>query len=143
MKPSGTAGRPNACSLQKDVMGYKKGRIRDMTSTRSGSGSKAKAKLTTTDAKLTTATESTAATQLVLKALSDPRYDFRTIDGIAKTSKLCTEEVNGAIKNLGDKVRVANVTDAHGNLLYTLSSRPKKIREIVSETRAFLAGSAR
>jgi len=79
----------------------------------------------------------------VVAALSDSRYDFRTIEGISKETGLSLAEVNSAIDSLGPAVRMANVTDTDGRSLYTLSSRRKKTREIISEARAFLAGSAR
>ena len=79
----------------------------------------------------------------VLAELSDTRYDFRTIDGIAHARELTPESVALALKDLADVVRESPVPDAKGNALYTLRSRPRSTREVISETRAFLAGSNR
>lgn len=80
-----------------------------------------------------------SANDQVLVALSDSRYEFRTIDGIAKATGLHHDEVMDSIKSLGDKVRISDVTDSKGQLLYTLASRSKTLRERVSEVRSFMA----
>jgi hypothetical protein len=60
-----------------------------------------------------------------------------------KDTGLSCDEALAAIDELGKSVRVSNVPDAKGNPLYTLRNKSKKIREIVAETRAFLAGTVR
>jgi hypothetical protein len=88
---------------------------------------------------------SEAAVKSVLDALEDKRYDFRTVDGIAADSGLEPRSVQEVLEKLMKlrRVRVSPVPDKYGNKLYTLSSRRRTTKEIVSETRAFLSGSAR
>jgi hypothetical protein len=86
---------------------------------------------------------SAAVREVVLAELNGKKYDFRTIAGIAGAAGLTPESVAAALKDLSDVVRESPVPDAHGNALYTLRSRPRSAREIISETRAFLAGSTR
>jgi hypothetical protein len=81
--------------------------------------------------------------QVVLNALGDEQYDFRTVGGIADETGLNPAFIEATLKKHADKVRISPVPDPKGNTLYTLSSRPRKAQEIISETRAFLAGSAR
>jgi hypothetical protein len=86
---------------------------------------------------------SAAVRDAVLAELSDPTYDFRTIGGIARARELTPESVALALKDLSDVVRQSPVPDEKGNALYTLRSRRRSTREVISETRAFLAGSTR
>lgn len=77
----------------------------------------------------------------VLVALSDPKYDFRTLEGLAKATELSSDSVLVALGALGQKVRISNVTDPQGRVLYTLRNRPKKLRERLSELRSFMSAS--
>lgn len=74
-------------------------------------------------------------------ALSDPKWDFRTIPGLAKAANLSDEEVQVLLEAHPDRVRQSAVPDQHGRALYTLQSRHKKPREILAEIRAYLAKS--
>jgi hypothetical protein len=77
----------------------------------------------------------------VHEALSDPRWDFRTVDGIARSTGLSEEEVAAILDRYKDEVRQSVVPDRHGRALYTLRSRPKKAQEWLAEIRAYLAKS--
>ena len=82
-----------------------------------------------------------SAKAAILQALSENKYDFRTVHGIAKSTGLSPEKVTQLLGLMRDQVRTANVTDSRGNLLYTLKTRRKKFRERMSELRSFMAAS--
>ena len=82
-----------------------------------------------------------SAWQRLDKALADPKWDFRTIPGLAKAASLSEEEVQALLEAHSEQVRQSAVPDRHGRALYTLRSRPKKVREILAEIRAYAAKS--
>jgi hypothetical protein len=86
-----------------------------------------------------------AARDAVLAQLRETQYDFsfRTINCIAEATGLTPECVASTLKELADVVRESAVRDAKGNALFTLRSRPRRVREVLSETRGFLTGSTR
>ena len=74
----------------------------------------------------------------VRQALSNPRWDFRTIDGIARETKLPQEEVERALAEHQELFRRSYLT-RDGQPLYTLREKPENIRERLAELRDFLA----
>lgn len=80
--------------------------------------------------------------ELVLAALGDERFHFRTVPGIAVETGM-TEMLVRCILESHEDVRKAPLCDENGNYLYTLRSRPRTAREILAETRASLAGSSK
>jgi hypothetical protein len=80
--------------------------------------------------------------ELVLLALADARFQFRTAPSIAAETGM-TEMLVRCILESNENVRKAPLCDENGNFLYTLRSRPRTAREILAETRASLAGSSK
>jgi hypothetical protein len=76
-------------------------------------------------------------------ALGNSNWDFRTVDGLAEETGLTPEEVRFLINRHSDRVRVSNVPDKQGRVLYTLSSKPMSARELLATIRAFAAKSFR
>jgi len=79
----------------------------------------------------------------VFDALSDPRWDFRTIHGISKAIDASEAEVASILRKYPDLVRRSLVRDEDGNELFTLGSRTPGPQEIVSQFRSFVTKSAR
>jgi len=79
--------------------------------------------------------------ELVLAALADARFHFRTVPSIAAETGISEASVRSILEAHPDDVRKAPLHDGNGNFLYTLRSRPRTAREILAETRASLAGS--
>lgn len=79
--------------------------------------------------------------QRVKEELADSAWDFRTVDSLSKATGLTVERVGNLLSRHGDEVRVANVPDKEGRLLYTLADRPMKLREVLANVRAFIAKS--
>lgn len=84
-----------------------------------------------------------ACHDLVLAALADARFHFRTVSSIAAETRMAEAAVRSILEMHADEVRKAPLRDENGNLLYTLRSRPRTAREILAETQASLAGSSR
>lgn len=66
----------------------------------------------------------------VRAALANPRWNFRTVDGIAKEAQLHADQVRQVLDNKGSEIRIAE--GRNHRVLYTLSSRPVTAREILS-----------
>lgn len=84
---------------------------------------------------------STAARQaeLVAAALNDPRWDFRTIDGIAAETRLPPEVVQRVIADNPAFARKSVATDEEGRELYTARRRSVSLRERLEQLRWVLA----
>jgi hypothetical protein len=66
---------------------------------------------------------------MVLEALGDPRFDFRTVHGLAVELNLKESLVRSILERHKDAVRMSSATDNMGNALYTLRDRPVTTRE--------------
>lgn len=80
---------------------------------------------------------------LVIAALADARFHFRTVPSIAAETGIPEVSVRSILEAHADEVRKVPLRDGNGNFLYTLRSRPRTAREILAETRASLAGSTK
>jgi hypothetical protein len=81
--------------------------------------------------------------ELVLAALADERFHFRTVPSIAAETGVPENSVRSILETHASGVRKVPLRDGKGNFLYTLRSRPRTAREILAETRASLAGSSK
>lgn len=77
-------------------------------------------------------------TELVLKHLRDPRWDFRTIRGLSKSTGLSPQVVRSVIENNSSLIRKSLVPNKHREELYTLRSRRPTLREYISAIREYL-----
>ena len=78
----------------------------------------------------------------VMNALNDPKYDFRTVEGLARDSGLTKDEVVRVLKN-NPAVRLSHVTAKYDVDLFTPSARPVKWRERLALFIGSLAGTLR
>ena len=72
-------------------------------------------------------------------ALEDPKWDFRTVKGIVEDSGLDREHVECLLAQHRPEIRQTMSRD--GRTIYTLRSRPVKLREIVADLRLFASKS--
>jgi len=79
----------------------------------------------------------------VFEALSDPQWDFRTVDGISNATHLTAAEIKVILDKYPNLVRKSLVRDNDGRELFTLASRPPSPQEIVSQFTTFITKSAR
>lgn len=77
--------------------------------------------------------------QLIYAALKNPRWDFRTIEGIATETGLAPEAIEREIAQHSSVVRQSDVPDRKGRALYTLSSRVRGWREIAANVSAYIS----
>ena|SRR5436190_10098079 len=79
--------------------------------------------------------------RLVLEALSDERWDFRTIAGIARETGL-SEDTVAEILDQSEYVRLSGAPGADGSKLFTLKSQPVSPREGLAASQAVIAKTA-
>jgi len=72
-------------------------------------------------------------------ALADQRWDFRTVEGIARDTGLPESEVQKHLEANPSLFRQSYLNDDQGRKLYTLREKPDTVRERVAEIRGFLA----
>jgi dihydroorotate dehydrogenase len=72
-------------------------------------------------------------------ALTDPRWDFRTIDGLATELRLATDRVRSLIQAHPGVARRSVMGDRGGRDLFTARGRPPTVRERLERLRWLLA----
>ena len=77
----------------------------------------------------------------VLETLADPKWDFRTISGIAKETGFPESEIKEVLEKNPALVRRSLVPGRQGQSLYTLQERPIKLREKLALLQVFLTKS--
>ena len=75
----------------------------------------------------------------VLLALGDPRWQFRTVDGLARATGATPGQVRALLVELHDRVRQPLAPDPDGRELYTLASRRPTWKEHYMHLRNRLA----
>ena len=78
--------------------------------------------------------------QKVFAALSNPKWDFRTLAGISRETGLPESEVRDILKKYPQWIRQSIVPDRQGRELFTLRSNSIKLLEYLAQARMFLAG---
>ena len=78
----------------------------------------------------------------VFVALSNPQWDFRTIQGISKETVLSESKISNIMEKYPDLIRQSLASNRHKQDLFTLRENPIKLRERLAEIRMFLAGWA-
>jgi hypothetical protein len=74
----------------------------------------------------------------VRSALSNPKWDFRTIGGIVRDTGLSREQVERVLADHQDLFRQSHLT-RNGAPLYTLREKRESLRERYAELRDFIA----
>ena len=59
----------------------------------------------------------------VFEALADPKWDFRTIEGLSQETKLPEARVSEIILKFGHLTRKSRIPDKQGRELYTLRDK--------------------
>jgi hypothetical protein len=75
----------------------------------------------------------------VLAELADPRWEFRTVEGLASALGVSETDVEAALVRLGDSVREPVTPDGSGRRLFTIAERRPSWRERYLHLRARLA----
>ncbi len=72
-------------------------------------------------------------------ALQNPNWDFRTVEGLARETELGARRVERLIDQHRSEVRQTLSRDRR--IIYTLRSRPKKLRETLADIQMFVSKS--
>ena len=72
-------------------------------------------------------------------ALQDPRWDFRTVTGIARETGFDPARVERVLEMHRSEIR--QVAARNRQKIYTLKSRPKKMREVIADLQVFVSNS--
>lgn len=75
----------------------------------------------------------------IAEALSDPTWDFWSIPAISKFTGIPESEVLTFLNKNPKLFREAMAPDRQGHLLFTLRSRPIKLREYLASLKAILS----
>lgn len=80
----------------------------------------------------------------VFEALADPKWDFRTIEGLKKTTKLSEQELESIlIRYKGpNMIRESPVRDKMGRRLFTISTKERSFGEVLSVIRSSITKSS-
>lgn len=77
----------------------------------------------------------------VFEALADPKWDFRTVEGLVKSTKLSPEEIKKIIQKHPELIRKSTVPDRYGRQLYTLREKNTETLELFQKLRTFISKS--
>lgn len=72
---------------------------------------------------------------LVHRALEDPKWDWRTVPGVAKSTGLSEPQVESALSSSAAIIR-SSVPDEHGRALFTTRTHYKKRRSFLDVLRS-------
>lgn len=75
----------------------------------------------------------------VHSALDDPKWDFRTVEGIVRDTGLEPERVKRLLDRHRSEIRQRMSRDRR--IIYTLKSRPMKMREIIADLQVYASKS--
>ena len=75
----------------------------------------------------------------VHSALEDPKWDFRTVEGIARDTGLEPERVKRLLDQHRSEIRQRMSRDRR--IIYTLKSRPMKMRDIIDDLQVYASKS--
>lgn len=80
----------------------------------------------------------------VLEALADPEWDFRTVNGIRKSTGLPEDKVVEIInKYEGELIGKSTVPDAKGRDLFYIIDDRSALQEALAQLRTFISKSVR
>lgn len=75
----------------------------------------------------------------VYSALADSKWDFRTVNGIAEETGLDQERIARLLDEHQSEIRWT--VSRNRGMLYTLKSRPVKLREYIADLQMFASKS--
>ena len=77
----------------------------------------------------------------IFEALSDPKWDFRTMDALMKKTGLSQSEIELIILRYENLIRESPVRDPKGRRLFTLKSKKLSMNEILNIARGVVSKS--
>lgn len=79
--------------------------------------------------------------RMVFEALDDPQWDFRTVQGVSKSSGLPENEVLDILNKYPSFVRKSLISGENGRDLYRLSDRKVTAGEVLKAIKTFITKS--
>ena len=77
----------------------------------------------------------------LFEALSDPTWDFRTIDGLSKSTGSPLPEVEAVLSKYADLIRKSPLPNRNGRYLFSLRERPIRNLERILWIKSFVTKS--
>jgi hypothetical protein len=77
----------------------------------------------------------------VFEALADPKWDFRTVDGIRKASGLPDDEILSILTKYEGRLIHKSDLPAQGRDIYTLKTDRAETKELWAKLRTFISKS--
>lgn len=77
----------------------------------------------------------------VFESLADTKWDFRSLDGISRTTGLQAGDVLGILTRHHDLVRTSVIPDRKGRTLYTLRENPQTLGEKIGALKSYVTKS--
>ena len=71
-------------------------------------------------------------------ALEDPRWQFRTIPSIAKSTTLSEDEVKRVLESHKDQLYTASHLNERGEVLYAMEERAPRMREFLGNVQRYI-----
>jgi hypothetical protein len=79
----------------------------------------------------------------VLRALENPQFDWRTIEGISKETGLAVEAIRMALENLKDIVIRSSIPASDGRSLYTTRRHYNSRQSLLTRSLSAVTGSVK
>lgn len=77
----------------------------------------------------------------VFEALENPKWDFRTVEGLSRSTELTNDDIKIILRKYQDFIRIVSIPDRMGRRLYKLKGRSTKRLEVLNTLRVFLSKS--
>ena len=77
----------------------------------------------------------------VFESLADRNWDFRSLDGIKRSTGLQTNDVIKILNRRHDLVRTSSIPDKKGRTLYTLRETPQTFGEKFGAVKSYVSKS--
>jgi len=77
----------------------------------------------------------------IFEALENPKWDFRTIDGLSRSTELSHEDITIVLGKYQDFIQIVRIPDRKGRKLYKLKGKSTKKLEVLNALRVFISKS--
>ena len=77
----------------------------------------------------------------VFEALENPKWDFRTVEGLSRSTELTNDDIKIILRKYQDFIRIVSIPDRMGRRLYKLKGRSTKRLEVLNTLRVFISKS--
>ena len=80
--------------------------------------------------------------KLVIGGLADPQWEWRTVDGLARSASISPDEVRRVLRTHSPMIQRSSTSTADGKDLYTLKSRYYERKGPIKKAWDFLSPSS-